>query len=123
MSGVSRTAFARHVSCPVSNHARRPTPPPGSTRDQKEDRVPPVRAVIASTDARLRRLAAAGFLEAGCAVTTATGGTACLGKVGACRPDLLVLLPPLRWGSLVGILAALRDQPATRQVPVLVLPT
>jgi len=84
--------------------------------------VLPLRAVIATTDQQLRRQAMTAFEEAGCVVLTAVGGTACLGTVRSLRPDLLVLLPPLRWGSLAGILAALRDQPATRQVPVLVIP-
>jgi len=85
--------------------------------------VVPLRVLIATTDRQLRLHAREAFEEVGCAVMTAAGGTACLGKVRAARPDLLVLLPPLRWGSLAGILAALRGRLTARQVPVLILPT
>ena len=35
--------------------------------------------------------------------------------------DLLVVVPPLLWGSEAGLLAVVHDEPATRRVPVLIL--
>jgi hypothetical protein len=79
------------------------------------------RILIATTDERLRRWAALPFAETGCEVLTAGTGTDCVEKARLSSPDLLVLIPPLLWGSVDGVLAVVREDAETRSVPVLVL--
>ncbi|MBA4064280.1 MAG: hypothetical protein C0501_11315 [Isosphaera sp.] len=78
------------------------------------------RVLVATTDRRLRATAAAAFAGLGCEVETADGGADCLGRLRATAPDLLVLVPPLHWGSVAGVLAAAHEGPGAR-APVLIL--
>lgn len=82
--------------------------------------MPAQRVLVATSDAAFRRAVAASFEEAGWQVLTTDAGADCVEKARAERPDLLVLLPPLLWGCVAGVLAVLHDDPDTRQVPVLV---
>jgi DNA-binding response OmpR family regulator len=77
--------------------------------------------LVATTDERLRQSVASIFSEMSCEVLTADGGTDCLVKLRAKSPDLLVVLPPLLWGSVADVLTIVREEPATRDVPILVL--
>ena len=79
------------------------------------------RVLVTTTDESVRRTAASAFEGLGCDVLTADGGVECVSRARAAEPDLVVLLPPLLWGSVAGVLAVLHDDPATRRVPVLVL--
>jgi len=79
------------------------------------------RALVTTTDPALRRAAASMFTASGFEVLTADGGVDCVEQARARAPDLLVLLPPLLWGSVAGVLAVLHDDPGTRHVPVLIL--
>lgn len=83
--------------------------------------MPGIRTLVSTTDPALQKLAAAALEEAGCEVMTADSGVDCVEKARAAPPDLLVLLPPLLWGSVAGVLAVLHEEPQTRRVPVLVL--
>ena len=56
-----------------------------------------------------------------CEVLAAGGGVDCLGLLRAFRPDLLVRIPPLLWGSEEGVLEVLRDDAAFRDVNALVV--
>jgi CheY-like chemotaxis protein len=87
----------------------------------REDAFPMFRVLVTTTDEPLRRHVASAFEELACEVLTADGGVDCLCRVRSAAPDLIVLLPPLLWGSVAGVLAVLHDDPATRRVPVLVL--
>jgi len=80
-----------------------------------------LRALVTSTDPDLRRATVTMFEEAGCEVLTADSGVSCIERARADVPDLVVLVPPLLWGSIVGVLAVLHEDPRTRRVPVLVL--
>jgi hypothetical protein len=82
----------------------------------------PNRVLVATTDGRLREAAAAIFAGLGCEVATADGGADCLGQLRASPPDLVVLVPPLPWGSVAGVLAAAHEDSAGPRVPVLILP-
>src|SRR5215213_6115915 len=79
------------------------------------------RALVTTTDLALRRAAVSTFTAAGFEVLTADGGVDCVEQARVRAPDLLVLLPPLLWGSVAGVLAVLHDDPGTRHVPVLIL--
>src|SRR4051794_27585708 len=83
--------------------------------------MPAPHVLVTTTDASLRGAAISAFTEAGCEVLTADGGVDCIEKARQSAPDLLVLLPPLLWGSVAGVLAVLHDAPATSGVPVLIL--
>lgn len=78
------------------------------------------RALVTAADATARQAATAAFQDAGCEVLTCDGG-GCVERVRAERPDLLVLVPPLLWGSVAGALAALSEDATTRHIPVLIL--
>lgn len=56
-------------------------------------------------------------------VTTADDGLASLQALRQFTPDLVIIEPELLWGGGDGVVAALRDNPTTRGVPVLVLTT
>lgn len=83
--------------------------------------MPAPRVLVTTTNPPLQNAATSAFAEAGCEVQTADGGVDCIEKARASVPDLLVLLPPLLWGSVAGVLAVLHDDPATRRVPVLIV--
>ncbi|MBN9121443.1 MAG: hypothetical protein J0I06_20205 [Planctomycetes bacterium] len=83
--------------------------------------MPALRAIVSTTDRVLRERAAAVLAEAGCEVRTADSGVGCVEQARASAPDLLVLLPPLLWGSVAGVLAVLHEDPGTWHVPVLIL--
>ena len=80
------------------------------------------RFLVTSADDGLRRSAASALAEMGYDVLTADGGVDCLDKLRAAPFDLLVLIPPLLWGSVAGVLAVAHEDPETRRVPVLILP-
>ena len=81
----------------------------------------PFRTMVTTTDERLRCRAAWAFEEAGCEVLPAVSSADCLDRLRDARPDLLVLLPPLRWPAVADVVNALGAEPATRRVPVLIL--
>lgn len=76
--------------------------------------------LVTTTDARLLRSLVT-LLEDDCEVVAAKNGLDCIGKLRAARPDLLVLVPPLLWGSEAGVLAVMQEDPDLRRVPVLFL--
>ena len=78
-----------------------------------------VHLLIAAPDARLLRAVAALF-DSDCEVRTARTGLDCVRQLRAKPPDLLVLVPPLLWGSEAGVVAVLDDDSALHRVPVLV---
>jgi len=51
----------------------------------------------------------------------ATNGLECLAALRAHRPDVLVLDTEIPWGSGVGVLALMREQPELSSIPVLIL--
>lgn len=79
------------------------------------------RAIVTATTTALGRTVGSALEEDGWEVETAAAGVDCVEKARAAPPDLLVLVPPLLWGCVAGVLAVLHDDPATRRVPVLVL--
>ncbi len=79
------------------------------------------RALVTATAPALRQTVGSVFEEAGWEVQTADAGVDCLEKARAAAPDLLVLVPPLLWGCVAGVLAVLHDDPITQRVPVLIL--
>jgi CheY-like chemotaxis protein len=80
----------------------------------------PNRVLVATTDAGLLR-SLAGLLAADCEVVAAANGLDCLGKLRSAPPDLLILVPPLIWGSEGGVLAVMQADRALRDVPILFL--
>jgi CheY-like chemotaxis protein len=83
--------------------------------------VPTLRTLVSTTDPSLRHTVTSAFEEVGCEVLTAASGVECVEKARDASPDLLVLLPPLLWGSVAGVLAVLHEDPRTSRVPVLIL--
>src|SRR5690349_4307842 len=83
--------------------------------------MPALRVLVTTTDPAQRRTAVATFEGAGCEVRAADGGADCVEQARVWAPDLLVLLPPLLWESVAGLLAELHDGPGTRHVPALIL--
>lgn len=77
--------------------------------------------VVASADVTLRDALDRFLGGLGCHVTTAISGIDCLIKMRAYPPDLLVLAPPLLWGSEADVAARLQQDPALAAVPVLML--
>ena len=63
--------------------------------------MPPLQLLVASADRRLLRSVIALF-DAECAVRTAESGLECVQKFRDGPPDLLVLVPPILWGSETG---------------------
>jgi hypothetical protein len=82
--------------------------------------MPALRVLVTTTDPAQRRTAVATFEGAGCEVRAADGAD-CVEQARVWAPDLLVVLPPLLWVSVAGLLAVLHDDPDTRHVPVLIL--
>jgi hypothetical protein len=78
------------------------------------------RILVATTDTRLLRSLVI-LLEEDCEVVAARNGLDCVGKLRAAPPDLLVLVPPLLWGSEAGVLALMQEDPELSRVPVLFL--
>ena len=78
------------------------------------------RILIATTETRLVRSLVT-LLEDDCEVVAAQNGLDCVNKLRAAPPDLLVLIPPLLWGSEAGVLAVMREDPELERVPVLFL--
>jgi CheY-like chemotaxis protein len=76
--------------------------------------------LVTTTDARLLRSLVT-LLEEDCEVVAAQNGLDCVAKLRAAPPDLLVLVPPLLWGSEAGVLAVMEEDPELRRVPVLFL--
>jgi CheY-like chemotaxis protein len=79
-----------------------------------------LRILVATTDNRLLRSLVT-LLEDDCEVVAAKNGLDCVAKLRAAPPDLLVLIPPLLWGSEAGVLAVMQEDPDLSQVPVLFL--
>jgi len=77
--------------------------------------------VVASADLSLRVALVAHLGRLGCHVTTAVSGLDCLVKLRACPPDLLLLAPPLLWGSEAGVADLMKQDPALDTVPILML--
>lgn len=78
------------------------------------------RVLVTTTDGdQLRSLT--GALDDYCHVAGAETGLDCLTRLRAEPPDLLVLAPPLLWGSAAGILAVMQEDPRLHDVPVLFL--
>lgn len=61
------------------------------------------------------------FWKRGYEMELATNGLQCLATVRASRPDVVVLESRLLWGGADGLLAVMRDQPATRHIPVILV--
>ncbi|HKB02906.1 MAG TPA: hypothetical protein VKD90_11845 [Gemmataceae bacterium] len=78
------------------------------------------RILVTTTDTRLLRSLVT-LLEEDCEVVAARNGLECVGKLRTAPPDLLVLVPPLLWGSESGVLAVMQEDPELRRVPVLFL--
>ena len=81
----------------------------------------PLQLLIASADRRLLRSVVALF-DPECAVRTAATGLECVRRLRDTPPDLLVLVPPILWGSEAGVLAVMGYYQALHTVPVLVFP-
>jgi hypothetical protein len=77
--------------------------------------------LIATTDRRFLR-AVVSLLEVDVEVRTTENGIECVRQLRDATPDLLVLVPPVLWGTEAGVLAVLDEDPAVREVPVLLLP-
>jgi len=77
--------------------------------------------LVASADPSLRIALVAHLGRLGCHVTTAVSGLDCLAKLRACPPNLLLLAPPLLWGSEAGVADRMKQDPALEAVPILVL--
>ena len=77
--------------------------------------------LITTTDRRFLR-AAVSLLEVDVEVRTSGNGIDCVGQLRDDAPDLLVLIPPVLWGTEAGVLAVMEEDPALRHVPVLLLP-
>ena len=76
--------------------------------------------LIADADPLLLSAYRAYLLE-GVEVRTATSGLTCLEELRRWRPDVLVLDADLPWGSGLGVLAVMRDDPTLPLIPVLLL--
>jgi CheY-like chemotaxis protein len=79
------------------------------------------RVLVATSDQSLRRSALFTFARLGCEVHAAESGIDCLDKLRGAFPDLLVLMPPLVWGSVADVLIVAREDSRTITVPILVL--
>lgn len=80
-----------------------------------------MRVMVAGCDDWLR-LTARQYLErSGCAVETADDALACLERVLAHPPDVIMLQDGLLWGNSDGLLERLRDEPVVADVPVLLI--
>lgn len=79
------------------------------------------RVLIADADPLLLAAYEAFLIAEGFAVTTARTGLGCLAELRRQPPNLLVIDPELPWGSGLGVLALMRDDPTVPRVPVLIL--
>jgi CheY-like chemotaxis protein len=77
--------------------------------------------LVASAEAAIRRAIEPYLGGLGCYVRTAVSRFDCLFKLRAYPPDLLILAPPLLWGSETGVTEAMQHDPVLVPVPVLVL--
>ena len=73
------------------------------------------RVLVATSDQSLRRSALFTFARLGCEVHAAESGIDCLDKLRGAFPDLLVLMPPLVWGSVADVLIVAREDSRTVQ--------
>lgn len=79
------------------------------------------RILVAEDEERIRRILLLQLELEGYEVGAAASGQECLDQVGTCRPDLLILdylLPDLSGDEIIG---ALRREPATRSLAVILL--
>lgn len=63
------------------------------------------------------------YLVDGIEVRTVTSGLACVEELRRRRPDVLVLDADLPWGSGLGVLAVMREDPTIPFIPVLLMTT
>lgn len=77
--------------------------------------------LITTTDNRFLR-AVVSLFEVDVEVRTAGNGIDCVRQLRDATPDLLVLLPPVLWGTEAGVFAVMEEDPALRGVSVLLLP-
>jgi CheY-like chemotaxis protein len=75
--------------------------------------------LIAEGDAKLRDSLGRLFREHDYEVATASDGLDCVRKLRQQQPRAVVLDQDLRWGGSDGVLAVLREDPALRQIPVI----
>jgi hypothetical protein len=87
----------------------------------QEDTVNTLSILIATNDSRFLR-AVVSLLEVDVEIRTAGNGIDCVRQLRDETPDLLVLIPPILWGTEAGVLAVMEEDPALRDVPVLLLP-
>jgi hypothetical protein len=77
--------------------------------------------LITTTDSRFLR-AVVSLLEVDVEVRTAGNGIDCVRQLRDATPNLLVLIPPVLWGTEAGVLAVMEEDAALRDVSVLLLP-
>ena len=98
----------REIICRYINH------------EPMESRKMKLRVLIADADTVLLTAYRA-YLIDGIDTCTVTTGLECLEKLRRWQPDILVLNTDLLWGSGLGVLAVMQDDPAIPIVPVLLL--
>jgi hypothetical protein len=105
-----RTSFTDHAPGAVTEAPR-----------SQEDAVNALSILVVTTDRRFLR-AVVSLFEVDVEVRTAGNGIDCVRQLRDTTPNLLVLVPPVLWGTEAGVLAVMEEDPALRDVPVLVLP-
>lgn len=107
------SALARHVGAPAQGR--------GAEREAEARSEPPARVLVVEDEPDIAALVAYQLAREGVRVETVGDGAAALGAVEREVPDLVVLDLMLPGLSGYEVLRALRGQPATREVPVVVL--
>jgi len=81
----------------------------------------PLRVLIADSDVNLVSSYAEFLERQGYEVAAVASGLECLARLRQFAPQVLVLEPSLPWGGADGVLARMQEEPALKDVPVIVL--
>jgi CheY-like chemotaxis protein len=87
----------------------------------KEKRTMRPRVLLTDADTRMLSIYQAFLMRQRMEVLTASTALECLELLRHWRPDVLVLDADLLWGSGLGVLALMREDPSVPIVPVLLL--
>ncbi|MCL4205210.1 MAG: response regulator [Pirellulaceae bacterium] len=77
--------------------------------------------LVAESDVEWREICQRRLVASGFTVITAIDGLTCLMKLKTHWPDVLVMDLDMLWGGADGVLSWVREQPARRSEPVLVV--
>jgi CheY-like chemotaxis protein len=82
-----------------------------------------MRILVASSSTFRQRTYRDAVESLGHHVSVVSGGIECVARIGADRPDLLILEVPLAWGRAETVLQALQENQGEHEVPVILVAT